>query len=418
MIVKSGIDRTEGVENMNGQWIYVRLFQLCYNLASRCAPWRRAERVEGVGALSRVPALLQGEGVKKPLLVGSPSFVRTGIAQSLCRSLDAASMSYAVYSEVHADPTAATVETLVSLYRAEGCDGIVAVGGGSPMDAAKAMAARLARPERSIAALTGLLKVRRKTPPLIAVPTTAGTGSETSIAAVITDDVTHHKAAIMDFRLIPRYAVLDPALCVSVPPQVTAMTGMDALTHAVEAYLCWTYNTKESLSCAEEAVRLIFQNLLHAYRHGDDLAARANMLEAAYLAGCAFTRAGVGYVHAIAHAAGGLYGVPHGMANAILLPVVLEDYGAAVHKKLARLAGIAGVGRASDDDAVRAAALIAAIRKLNAQMGIPDSLDCIRAADIPQLVRWALAEANPIYPVPVLYDEARCRAVIERAGRP
>ena len=235
---------------MNGQWVYVRLFQLCYNLASRCSPWRRAERVEGVGALSRVPALLQGEGVKKPLLVGSPSFVRTVIAQSLCRSLDAASMSYAVYSEVHADPTAATVETLVSLYRAEGCDGIVAVGGGSPMDAAKAMAARLARPERSIAALTGLLKVRRKTPPLIAVPTTAGTGSETSIAAVITDDATHHKAAIMDFRLIPRYAVLDPALCVSVPPQVTAMTGMDALTHAVEAYLCWTYNKKESLSCA------------------------------------------------------------------------------------------------------------------------------------------------------------------------
>ncbi len=402
---------------MDGYRAYVRAFQFCFNIGARCLPWRRAERVEGVGALSRVPALLQSLRVTKPLLVGSPSFVRTGIARSLCRSLDEISMPYAVYSGVRSDPTVSAVEALVSLYYAEGCDGIVAVGGGSPMDAAKAMAARLARPQKNVLALTGLLKVRRKTPPLIAVPTTAGTGSETTIAAVITDDTTHHKAAIMDLCLIPRYAVLDPSLCTGVPPEVTAMTGMDALTHAVEAYLCWTYNTKESLHCAEEAVRLIFQNLLHAYRNGDDLAARANMLEAAYLAGFAFTRAGVGYVHAIAHAVGGLYGVPHGMANAVLLPVVLEDYGAAVHKKLARLAAIAGVGCDLEEDAARAAALIAAIRDLNARMGIPDALDCIREADMPQMVRWALAEANPVYPVPVLYGTERCRAVIERAAR-
>lgn len=402
---------------MDGYRAYVRAFQFCFNIGARCLPWRRAERVEGVGALNRVPALLQSLRVTKPLLVGSPSFVRTGIARSLCRSLDEISMPYAVYSGVRSDPTVSAVEALVSLYYAEGCDGIVAVGGGSPMDAAKAMAARLARPQRRVLALTGLLRVRRKTPPLIAVPTTAGTGSETTIAAVITDDTTHHKAAIMDLCLIPRYAVLDPSLCTGVPPEVTAMTGMDALTHAVEAYLCWTYNTKESLHCAEEAVRLIFQNLLHAYRNGDDLTARANMLEAAYLAGFAFTRAGVGYVHAIAHAVGGLYGVPHGMANAVLLPVVLEDYGAAVHKKLARLAAIAGVGCDLEEDAARAAALIAAIRDLNASMGIPDALDCIREADIPQMVRWALAEANPVYPVPVLYGTERCRAVIERVAR-
>lgn len=402
---------------MVGYRASVRAFQFCFNIGARCLPWRRAERVEGVGALGRVPALLQSLHVTKPLLVGSPSFVRTGIARSLCRSLDEISMPYAVYSGVRSDPTVSAVEALVSLYYAEGCDGIVAVGGGSPMDAAKAMAARLARPQRNVLALTGLLKVRRKTPPLIAVPTTAGTGSETTIAAVITDDTTHHKAAIMDLCLIPRYAVLDPALCAGVPPAVTAMTGMDALTHAVEAYLCWTYNTKASLRSAEEAVRLIFQNLPQAYGNGDDLAARANMLEAAYLAGFAFTRAGVGYVHAVAHALGGLYGIPHGVANAVLLPIVLEDYGAAVHKKLARLAEIAGVGCDLDDDAARAAALIAAIRGLNARMGIPEHLDCIREEDLPRMVRWALAEANPVYPVPVLYGPDRCRAVIERAGR-
>lgn len=394
---------------------YVRVFQACFSLGARCLRWRRAALIEGEGALDRIPALLRAEGVQKPLIVGGPSLLRTGTAAVLITALNAAGISqHVLFTGVRSDPTTALAEEIADLYRVEGCDGIIAIGGGSPMDAAKGAAACIARPGRSALQLSGMLKVRRRTPVMIAVPTTAGTGSETTIAAVLTDANTHHKAAIGDLCLIPRYAVLDPVLSVGLPPHITAMTGMDALTHAVESYLCWTYNTKETLRCAEEAVRLIYANLERAYQDGGNLETRAGMLKASYLAGVAFTRTGVGYVHAIAHTIGGLYGVPHGQANAALLPIVLADYGRTVEHKLARLADVAGIG-AKGNAAARAAAFIESIRGLNARMNLPDRFDCIRDADIDQMVAWALKEANPIYPVPVLYNPARCRAVIERA---
>ena len=248
-------------------------------------------------------------------------------------------------------------------------------------------------------------------PPIVAIPTTSGTGSETTIAAVITDSETHHKYALMDLKLMPLYAILDPELTVGLPPRTTATTGMDALTHAIEAYISWTYNTKESLRLAEEAVKLIFDNLELAYQHGEDLKVRENMMIAAFKAGFAFSRAGVGNVHAIAHTLGGLYNTPHGLANAVILPIVLEDYGEAVYPKLARLCEIAGV-KTDGTDAEKAQAFIAEIYAMNERMGIPKGFDFIQEADIPQIVTWALAEANPNYPVPVVYNAARCRKVI------
>ena len=220
------------------------------------------------------------------------------------------------------------------------------------------------------------------------------------------------EAAMMDLVLVPRCAVLDPVLTAGLPPQVIAATGMDALTHAVEAYLCWTYNTRQSLRMAEEAVAAIFANLEKAYADGSDLAAREEMLNASFKAGFAFTRAGVGNVHAIAHTLGGLYGTAHGLANAVILPVVLEDYGEAVFAKLARLAELVGVRGAND--AEKARGFISEIRAMNARMGIPDGFDFIRDEDMDTMVSWALKEANPVYPVPVIYDRARCRNVIER----
>ena len=281
------------------------------------------------------------------------------------------------------------------------------------MDAAKAAAARLARPEKTVPQLGGLLKVRRRVPPLIAVPTTAGTGSETTIAAVVTDG--HHKYAISDLCLIPRYAILDPTLSTGLPPRITAETGMDALTHAVEAYLSRFYNTGMTRALAESAVVAIFAHLERAYRDGASLDDRAAMLQASFDAGAAFTRASVGNVHAIAHTLGGLYGVPHGLANAVLLPLVLEDYGAAAYPRLAHLARLLGLK--GDTEATRAKAFIAEIRAMNARMNVPDRLDCIRDEDIPLMARWAAQEANPVYPVPVIYDEARFARVIERARR-
>ncbi len=390
---------------------YYRSFQAVFNIGARFLPWQKAERIEGAGTLSRIPELLRLAGVKKTLVVTGPRLMAAGVAPRLMEALDGAQLSYAIYDRVGPDPTIDIVESIRALYLSEGCDGIVALGGGSVMDAAKAAAARIVRPRRSIERMKGILRVGRRLPPFLAVPTTSGTGSETTIAAVVTDAETHHKYALMDLTLIPRWAVLDPELVTALPPQITGYTGMDALTHAVEAYLCWTNNTRESMRCAEEATATIFRCLARTYQDGNDLQARARMMTASFEAGYAFTRTGVGYVHAIAHTLGGLYGTPHGLANAVVLPVVLEDYGEKVYGKLARLAELAGLpcdGTTAD----KARAFIAEIYAMNARMNIPRRLAGIREEDIPQMVTWALQEANPVYPVPVLYDAARCERVI------
>ena len=391
-----------------------RVFQAVFNLGARVLPWRKAEKISGAGAVRQIPELLERSGVGKPMVVTDRGLIEAGVANHVLGVLYEADVDYELFSDVKPNPTVEVVEAIVKQYREAACDGFIAIGGGSPMDAAKAAAARIVRPRMSTQKLGGLLRVLHRIPPFIAVPTTAGTGSETTIAALITDEATHHKYAMMDLSLIPRYAVLDPELTVGLPPHITATTGMDALTHAVEAYLCWTYNTAESKRFAKEAVATIFATLERAYRDGSDLEAREAMLEASYKAGFAFTRAGVGNVHAIAHTLGGLYDTPHGLANAVILPIVLRDYGTAVHPKLAELARVAGLADAGATDAENAERFISAIEALNKSMGIPRGFDHIREGDIEQMTTWALAEANPLYPVPVLYDRARVRHVIEK----
>jgi alcohol dehydrogenase class IV len=389
-----------------------RVFQFVFNYGARVLNWRKAIPVEGTGSIGKIPELLQKTGSSKPLVVTDPGLVKAGLAAKVCAVLDRAGVAYAQYSDVEPNPSVNTVNAIQALYVSEGCDSFIAIGGGSSMDAAKGAAARVVFPNRSVNQLGGLLRVWKKIPPFIAVPTTSGTGSETTIAALITDTATHHKYAIMDLHLIPLYAVLDPDLTVGLPPSITAATGMDALTHAVEAYLCWTYNTKESIRFALDAVLSIFANLEKAYKDGTDKGARMAMMMASYKAGFAFTRAGVGNVHAIAHTLGGLSNPPHGLANAVILPVVLEDYGAAVHKKLAKLAEVAGVANGGSE-ADKAKAFIDAIYAMNARMGIPKGFDNIKEEDIPKMIGWAQKEANPLYPVPVIYDAARFRRVIE-----
>ena len=396
---------------------YYRVFQFVFNIGARCLPWRKAEVVDGAGSISKIPELLKKEGKAHPMVVTDPGLMACGVAPKVLEVLKAAGVEYSLYDKVEPNPTVKTVNAIQSQYLSEGCDSFVAIGGGSSMDAAKGAAARVVKPNKGVNQLGGLLKVRRKIPTFIAVPTTAGTGSETTIAALITDQETHHKYAIMDLMLIPRYAVLDAELTVGLPPHITAATGMDALTHAVEAYLCWTYNTKESIRFAEEATQMIFANLEKVYQNGQDIAGREAMLVASFKAGFAFTRAGVGNVHAIAHTLGGLYNTAHGLANAVILPIVLEDYGSAVYPKLARLAELAGVASQGSEEE-KAKAFIAEIRAMNRRMGIPTGFDFIQDKDIPQMIAWAGAEANPVYPVPVLYSPERYRAVIEkiRAG--
>lgn len=392
---------------MNLLHLWYRTYQCVFGLGARLLPWRRPETVTGPGSLARIPALLTKCGTRRPLVAASRRQCADPAFQQMLSRLE----GYALFSDIQPNPPASAVEAAAALYRREGCDSLVAVGGGSPMDTAKAAAALLARPDRTLSQLAGLLKVRRPIPPFIAVPTTAGTGSETTIAAVVTG-ADHHKYAVSDLCLIPRCAVLDPLLTVSLPPRTTAETGMDALTHAVEAYLSRFYPTRQTDRLAEEAVVTIFRTLEHACAHGDDVDARQALLTASYQAGAAFTRASVGNVHAIAHTLGGLYGVGHGLANAVLLPVVLRDYGPAAYRKLARLAELVGLPGGTDGE--KADAFIDAILAMNARLGIPTGFSCIREEDLPQMAAWAAKEANPTYPVPVIYDRGRFIRVIRQ----
>ena len=391
---------------------YYRSFQTVFDLGARCLPWRKPITVSGEGSVSKIPELFKKHGNKKVMVVTGRTVGKT-IAPPIMESLNAVGIETVHYSQVAANPTVTVVNEIQKMYLENGCDAFLAIGGGSPMDAAKGAAARVVHPNRSVNKMAGLFKVMHKIPTFVAVPTTAGTGSETTIAAVITDEKTHHKYAIMDLCLIPKYAVLDPETTRNLPPKTTSTTGMDALTHAVEAYVCWKNTTKETDRLAEEATVAIFKYLERAYNDGNDMEARQEMLIASFKAGFAFTRAGVGNVHAIAHTLGGLYNTPHGLANAVILPIVLEDYGSAVYAKLAHLSELTGV-KTSGSDEEKAKAFIAEIRAMNKRMNIPTGFANIEEKAMPQMVQWALKEANPIYPGPVIYDEKHCAEVIHR----
>ena len=224
------------------------------------------------------------------------------------------------------------------------------------------------------------------------------------LAAVITDSATHEKYAVNDPALIPHYALLEPSLTAGLPPFITACTGMDALCHAVEAYIGGS-NTSQTRRDALRAVKLIFGNLYSAFTDGRNLSARGNMQEAAFLAGAAFTRAYVGNIHAVAHTFGGQYRTPHGLANAVIMPYVLEMYGEKVYRRLSEMAAAAGVADQTGNDRDNSERFIAAVKELNQKTGIPDKLSDLHAGDIPEMAGRALKEANPLYPVPVIFGK-------------
>lgn len=388
-----------------------RIYQRTLYMGMFLLPWRTPRRLS---SLDEIPAALQAAGSRKPLIVTDKGIAGSGLLDRLLAALGG--LHYAVYQDTVPNPTLDNIETALAVYRAEGCDALVAIGGGSPMDCAKAVGARVARPRKPVEAMRGQLKVLRRISTLVAIPTTSGTGSEATLAAVVTNARTHEKYAINDVSLIPHIAVLDPALTVGLPPHLTAATGMDALTHAIEA-LIGRSNTRATRENGLHAIELIDRHLLAAYENGQDLQARAGMQEAAYLAGLAFTRAYVGYVHAIAHQLGALYGTPHGLANAILLPHVLAFYGEPAHVPLAAFAPAFGVPvNPQDDVAATARAVITKIRTMRRQMQIPEYAQDIRAEDIGRIARGAVAEGNPLYPVPRLLDEAEMQTLVKKCA--
>jgi len=395
--------------------VWCRTFQAVLKVGNYFMGYRMPNYVEGPGKITELGTFLKEKKIDDVLIVTDRGLMKLGLLSGMLDALTQAGVQYACFSDLGPNPTSEDVENGFRMYRENGCKAVVAFGGGSPMDCAKAICAKVAHPRRSVAQLQGLLRVLKPIVPLIAVPTTAGTGSETTVAAVITDVKTHRKAAINDPFLIPKYAVLDPELTVGLPPHITAATGMDALAHAVEAYTNHTYNTKLENRLAKEAVKLIHDNVLIAYADGKNLEARQNMQRGAFYAGRAFTRGCVGYVHAVGHTLGGLYGVAHGLAMAVLLPHVMKAFGASAHKRLAELADVCGIEGANE--AQKANNFIAWIEQTNKQMGLPDGFDMIKDEDIPQMIAWARKEANPLYPVPVVWGEKDFRALIQAIRR-
>lgn len=364
-------------------------------------PWREPKLIQGKQTLYELPNMLKLEQIDSVLIVTDETIRRLDFFSKLTETLSSKQIKFELFDEVVPNPTISNIEQGRSLFIKANGQAIVAIGGGSVIDCAKGIAARIARPNKTIPQLKGQLKVLKKGPKLFAVPTTAGTGSEATVAAVISDSETLEKFPINDLVLIPYAAILDETLTLKLPPALTATTGMDALTHAVEAYIGRS-NTKQSRKNSIDAVKLIFSHLLHAYDDGDSLEARANMQLAAYKAGLAFTRAYVGNIHAIAHTLGGYYQIPHGLANAVIMPYILRFYDEAIHKPLAELADAIELTDKNLSNKHKAEKFIDAIERLNKNMNIPTTLHGIKVEDIPILVKRALAEANPLYPVPVI----------------
>ena len=381
-----------------------RLFHRAFNIVMRGLipffPYREPKLIHEIGG---VVDLLHNESIDRVMIVTDKGIRGLGLTLPLENAIKESGIALTVYDGTMPNPTSDNVEEARAMYAQNNCQALIAFGGGSAMDCAKAVGARIARPRMPLRKMAGLIKICKRLPLFIAIPTTAGTGSETTVASVITDAKTHHKYVINDFCLIPDYALLDPEVTVGLPKGLTATTGMDALTHAIEAYI-GKARTKSTKAASEKAVKLIFENLEVAYENGNDIKARRNMLEASYLAGTAFTKSYVGYVHAVAHTLGGKYGVAHGLANAVLLPKVLRAYGDSVQRPLAQLARAVSLVDKTISDKDAAELFIAKVEEMNNRMQIPTALGCVQKEDIPAMAKLADKEANPLYPVPRLWD--------------
>jgi len=391
---------------------FFRIWQFLLKISTPLLFFSTPQLYSGPGSSIQLVEHIADTGVKKLLVVTDAMLVKLGLLNPMLEKLKSMGVACFIYYGVMPNPTIEQIENGLALLKKEGCTAILAVGGGSSIDAAKVIAARATNPYK-IVHMSGLMRVAFKLLPLYAVPTTAGTGSEVTIAAVVSDPSTTRKFAIMSPRLVPLAAALDGALMTGLPPAITAATGMDALTHAVEAYISRNRTSKTDVE-ALDATRLIMENLATAVKDGKNVEARQNMALASFKAGVAFTTAGVGYVHAIAHNFGAYYHVPHGLANAIILPRVLDYSKPDCTGRLAKLAEVSGLKKGGESDAQLADAFIARIRAMNQEFGIPTQVDKLREQDIPEITGKALFEAHLYYAVPRYMDRPECEAVIRQ----
>lgn len=388
-----------------------RINQFIMSLAVPLLPWKDIKLISSPGSIAKVPYILKEESVHTLFIATTNGTLKRGYLNGTLDELKSMGIEYHIFSNVKPDPTISSIEEGVALYNNNNCNGILAIGGGSVIDFSKIVGARAVKPKMSVAEMKGILKIRKKLPTFIAIPTTAGTGSECTLAAVVTDEKTHYKYPINDPCLLPDYAILDGELTKDLPPHLTAETGMDAMTHSIEAYIN-KFSSKESKSYAVKSLVAIHSNILKAYNDGENIDARQNMLEASFNAGKAFTRAYVGYVHAIGHAIGGLYGMPHGLTMAILLPKVLRKYNSKAYKGLSEIAIALGESPSLSIKEL-SQRFISMIESYNRDMGIPDKIESLSKMDYEEIAKRALKEANPLYPVPEIWTKREIFEVLD-----
>lgn len=390
------------------QVLAYKQLQSALKIGAKILNFRQPELFSGPGSSLDLCDHIAKSGVHKVLLVSDEFLLKIGLLQPMIDRLESHGVNVVAYTGVQPDPTIEQVEAGLAMLRQHGSKAVLAVGGGSSIDAAKMIAARARNPHK-VVHMGGLFRVIVPPLPLYAIPTTAGTGSEATIGAVISDPETTRKFVVMDPKLVPLAAALDATLMTGLPAAGTTATGMDALTHAVEAYLS---NNATSATDAEalEATRLVMENLPQVLRDGTDLEARQRMAIASYKAGVAITTAGIGWVHAISHNLGALYHLPHGYLNAIILPRVLDLYRPVCQARLADLARVSGLE--GTDESALADAFIAHVRALNVQFGIPTQVDKLQDADIAQIVERAMGETHWNYAVPVYMDKSRTERMV------
>ncbi|MCE2680930.1 MAG: iron-containing alcohol dehydrogenase [Burkholderiales bacterium] len=391
---------------------FLRIYMLIFKGVTAILPFKWPKTFEGADSSLDLVRHISSLGYSRVLIVTDAVLVKLGVLGKMTAELERLGMKYAIYDGVEPNPTVAQIDAGYEVLAKNKSEVILAVGGGSPIDAAKMIGAR-AKNNKPIVKMTGLFRVYRGMLPLFAVPTTAGTGSEVTIAAVVSDPATRRKLPAMDLKLMPTAAALDSALMVGLPPHITSATGMDALTHAVEAFISNNAMAKTDVR-AIEATKLIMSNLETAVFNGSDLTARQNMARASHLAGIAFTQAGVGYVHAIAHKFGALYHTPHGLANAIVMPYVLDYSVDNCASRLAILARECKIGPSGGSDKELALAFIQRIRDMNEKFGIPKQLAALKAQDIPEVAKSALNEARFTYAVPRYMDMNQAQTLIKQ----
>lgn len=376
---------------------YCRLYQLLLKLSIPFLPYRTPKILNSYNDISLI---IKKNKLNNIFIVTGPNIYKKGLLNELENNLKQNNINYYIFNKTESNPTINNVLAAKKEYIDNKCSAIIAFGGGSPMDLAKILGASIVT-NKPIYKMKGLLKIRKKLPLLIAIPTTAGSGSETTLAAVITDD-NHIKYPINDFCLIPKYVLLDYKLTLSLPKNITCTTGMDALTHAIEAYIGRSL-TNETKMYSLKAIELVLNNLYKAYQYNDE-EAKNNMLIASFYAGCAFTKSYVGYVHALAHAIGGKYNLPHGLLNAIILPKVLIKYDKSIYKKIAFIAKANNIATENDNNEISFNKFINYILELNNKMNIPTKINELNENDIHYLATLAFNEANPLYPVPKLFS--------------